>query len=55
MTDNGKNQRRINAQQQANAPQGGVATKIDALYSWLAYDLQVLKKDLCNEFKYTAM
>ena len=55
MTDNGKNQRRINAQQAANAPAGGVATKIDALYSWLAYDLQVLKKDLCSELKYTAM
>lgn len=35
--------------------QGGVVTKIDALYSWLSYDLQRLKTELCNELKYSAM
>ncbi len=39
----------------AKPVQGNVATKIDALYSWLSYDLQALKKDVFNELKYSAM
>ncbi len=35
--------------------QNGVATKIDALYNWLSYDLQALKKEIFNELKYSSM
>lgn len=38
-------------QQQFSAPQQASASKIDALYSWLSYDLQKLKKELLNEVK----
>ncbi len=31
------------------------ATKVDALYSWLSYDLQKLKKELLNEMKYSSV
>ena len=31
------------------------ATKIDALYSWISYDLQKLKGELLNELKYSAV
>ncbi len=31
------------------------ASKIDALYSWLSYDLQKLKKELLNEMKYSSV
>ncbi len=30
-------------------------SKIDALYSWLSYDLQKLKKELLNEMKYSSV
>jgi len=42
-------------QNQQVAQQSGVATKIDALYNWLTYDLQSLKKELLNELKYSSM
>ena len=50
MTENGNK-----TQNQATAQQGGVATKIDALYNWLSFDLQALKKELLNELKYSSM
>lgn len=31
------------------------ASKIDALYSWLSYDLQKLKKELLNEMKFSSV
>ncbi len=37
----------------ANQPMGG--SKIDALYSWLSYDLQKLKKELMDEMKYSSV
>ncbi len=42
-------------QNQQAVQQNGVATKIDALYNWLTYDLQSLKKELLNELKYSSM
>ena len=42
-------------QQQVAAPkQPADTSKIDALYSWLSYDLQKLKKELLNEVKTTS-
>ena len=42
-------------QQQVAAPkQAADTSKIDALYSWLSYDLQKLKKELLNEVKTTS-
>lgn len=37
-----------------NNNQAGVS-KVDALYSWLSYDLQKLKKELLNEMKYSSV
>ncbi len=45
-------QKRANAKTAVNNPTG--ASKIDALYSWLSYDLQKLKKELLNEMKYSS-
>ncbi len=42
-------------QNQQAVQQNGVVTKIDALYNWLTYDLQSLKKELLNELKYSSM
>ena len=42
-------------QKQVMPAQSGVVTKIDALYSWLSYDLQRMQKELSNELKYSAM
>ncbi len=42
----------------APAPQQAApntATKIDALYSWLSYDLQRVKREIVNEMKYSSM
>ena len=30
-------------------------SKIDALYSWLSYDLQKMKKELLTELKYSSV
>ncbi|MBR2022885.1 MAG: hypothetical protein IJ996_00010 [Clostridia bacterium] len=38
-------------QQQVATPKQPEASKVDALYSWLSYDLQKLKKELLNEVK----
>ena len=31
------------------------ASKIDALYSWLSYDMQKMKAELMNELKYSSV
>ena len=31
------------------------ASKIDALYSWISYDLQKLKGEIMNEMKYSSV
>ncbi len=45
-------QKRTNAKTATNTQTG--ASKIDALYSWLSYDLQKLKKELLSEMKYSS-
>ena len=41
-------------QQQVVAPKQAESSKVDALYSWLSYDLQKLKKELLSEVKATS-
>ena len=41
-------------QQQVATPKQADTSKVDALYSWLSYDLQKLKKELLNEVKTSA-
>ncbi len=45
--------RKIQQQQQQQQPQG--ASKIDALYSWLSYDLQRIKGELLKELQYSSV
>ena len=46
-------EKKIQQQQQQQQPQG--ASKIDALYSWLSYDLQRIKGELLKELQYSSV
>ncbi|MBE7084862.1 MAG: hypothetical protein E7368_02265, partial [Clostridiales bacterium] len=43
------------AEQKQPVNQQASVSKIDALYSWISYDLQKLKKELLNEMKYSSV